>query len=122
MLFAALIGACASHTQLGSERKPLTESAGVGTLATVGTFEMELAPAKTRLEMCRRNAKKALIARRIDVDTARDIQRHADNARAALERAADAMGPRKQATHEARDSLAEAMSAIQYIEQELLPK
>lgn len=58
-----------------------------GTLASFGTFEMELAPAYTRLAVLRHNAARLLRDGRIDVGTAQTVQGTADQARNLLDAA-----------------------------------
>ena len=57
------------------------------TLADFGTFEMELAPAYTRLAVLRHNAARALNKSRITRNDAISIQLAADSARAKLDEA-----------------------------------
>lgn len=68
--------------------KPATGTIkGFATLASFGTFEMELAPLYTRLAVLRHNAAKHLRNGEISVDTAIEIQRRADLMRADLDKA-----------------------------------
>lgn len=59
---------------------------GAATIARWGTWEMDLAPAYTRLALARHNAAVALTRGRITVDTAVQVQAIADQARALLDR------------------------------------
>lgn len=75
-----------------AHESPIAGSASGGpvafaTLASFGTFEMQLAPAYTRLAVLRHNAARALRDRRITVAAAVSIQSAADNARSLLDAA-----------------------------------
>lgn len=64
-----------------------------GTLAPFGSFEMQLAPAYTRLAVLRHNAARQLTQGRITVSAAKNIQAMADAARSSLDAAhAETMG------------------------------
>lgn len=68
-----------------------------GTVAAFGTFEMQLAPAYTRLAVLRHNAARALAEKRIPVQTAEFIQAVADRARSLLDEAhAQTLGGKEQ--------------------------
>lgn len=56
-----------------------------GTVAAFGTFEMQLAPAYTRLAVLRHNTARALRDKRITVARAEFIQASADHARGLLD-------------------------------------
>lgn len=64
---------------------PRVGIAAFGTLASFGTWEMELAPAYTRLASLRHTAARRLDAGAITVADAVEIQLLADDARAALD-------------------------------------
>lgn len=89
-VLAMLMIGCAS-TQEHAARLQVQESTGAmvafGTLATFGTFEMELAPAYSRLAVLRHNAANALRKGKISVEVAKKIQRGADLARVSLDQA-----------------------------------
>lgn len=93
---------------------PRADVTGFATLATWGTWEMQLAPAYTRLAGLRHRASAQLDARRIPVATAIAVQATADQARAALDRSRrnDAAEP----TPEQRAALADAQALIAKIE------
>lgn len=87
---------------------------GHATLARWGGWEMQLAPAYTRLAGLRHRAAAQLDARRIPVATAIAVQTTADQARTALDRARrnDAADP----TPEQRAALADAMALIERVQ------
>jgi hypothetical protein len=110
---ALLLGLTACST--APTPAPLAASArgsisGFATLATFGTWEMQLAPAYTRLASIRHRAAAKLDARQITAATALAVQAQADQARAALDRSrrTDAGEP----TPDQRAALAEALRFI----------
>jgi hypothetical protein len=88
---------------------------GFATLSLWGTWEMDLAPAYTRLAALRHRAARALIAEKIDVATAIEIQKTADKARALLDESR--RGDLKTPTDQQRAGLAEALRLIASAEQ-----
>jgi hypothetical protein len=88
-----------------------------GTLASFGTFEMDLAPAYTRLAVARHNAARALDKGRITVTVAEDIQADADNIRRALDNARALDAARR--TTEARAALDAAQADLDRTERRL---
>lgn len=94
-------------TAAGTAKSGIT---GFATIARWGGWEMELAPAYTRLAGIRHRAAAQLDARKIPVATAIAIQATADQARNALDRARrnDAADP----TPEQRAALADAQVLI----------
>lgn len=87
LLLASFLIGCASTPQV-TPLENKQESGGLqvfATLADFGTFEMELAPAYTRLAMLRHNAAKALRKSQITRNDAISIQQAADFARAKLD-------------------------------------
>lgn len=116
-VLAILMIGCAS-TPKQPETLQAEQSTGAitafGTLATFGTFEMQLAPAYTRLAVLRHNAAQALKKGRIDVALAKKIQRAANNARVYLDQAklADA----KKEPDVAKSALNEGITKIQETE------
>jgi hypothetical protein len=89
LLLAALLTLAGCVTPSSS---PIAAHAGggttmFGTLAAFGTFEMQLAPAYTRLAVLRHNAAQDLRAGRISVPVAQSIQDTADAARKLLDAA-----------------------------------
>lgn len=119
-LVAALtLAACAAQPPLSGAAPGRAQM--VGTLASFGTFEMELAPAYTRLAVLRHRAAGRLTAGRIDVATARQVQAQADDARARLD-AAHSATLAGQVPASARDNLAEARRLIEAGEALLEPK
>lgn len=86
LALAWLLSACASATLPPTKQQGVSVSA-FATLASFGTFEMQLAPAYTRLAVLRHNAARALDKGRIPVDAAQEIQAGADAVRAQLDRA-----------------------------------
>lgn len=111
LLFLALAGCAAQPVQ------PITGAASGGitafaTLAPFGSFEMELAPAYTRLAVLRHNAARQLTQGRITVGAAEDIQAMADAARSSLDAAhAETMDGKEKPT--ARKNLANAKLLIE---------
>ena len=86
ILLAALIALAGCVTQSA----PISGQASggpvmFGTLAAFGTFEMELAPAYTRLAVLRHKAAGALRDKRISTKKAVDVQDMADTARRYLD-------------------------------------
>lgn len=112
LLCIAVVG-CASHQPV----QPITGTASGGitafaTLASFGSFEMELAPAYTRLAVLRHNAARQLTQRRITVGAAEDIQAMADAARSSLDAAhAETMDGKEKPA--ARKNLANAKMLIE---------
>lgn len=87
---AMLMIGCAStqeHAARLQAQESSTAMVAFGTLATFGTFEMELAPAYTRLAVLRHNAAAALRKGKISVEVAKKIQRGANLARVSLDQA-----------------------------------
>lgn len=118
LLLAALaLAGCATHTT-PITGQALSGPAAFGTLASFGTFEMELAPAYTRLAVLRHNAARALREKRIDVTDAEVLQAIADAARFLLD-AAHAETRDGKARQSARDKLSQALERIQAGEQML---
>lgn len=111
-----LIG-CAS-TQNHSARLQAEESSNAivafGTLASFGTFEMELAPAYTRLALLRHKAAQALKKGLINIDVAKKIQRGADHARVYLDQAK--LADEKQQPNFAHIALAKGLTQIEQTE------
>lgn len=87
ILLAAImaLAACAHESPIAGSAS--SGPVAFGTLASFGTFEMELAPAYTRLAVLRHNAARSLRDQRIAVATAVSIQSAADNARSLLDAA-----------------------------------
>jgi|GEM_PF-3527814 len=84
----------------------------VGTLADSSSFEMIMAPVKTRLAVVRRAAAKALKEQRIDVVTAKEALRLSDKASAKIDLAwAD-----KQGTFAAKLALTDAEDLLNQID------
>jgi hypothetical protein len=88
----AILSACSveSKPDGGIKVEPSTAVIGTGmkafaTLASSGTFEMELAPSYTRLAQIRYNATSLLEQYRITVDQAIEIQNSADEVRTVLD-------------------------------------
>ena len=87
ILLCFAVAGCASQPV-----QPVASAASGGitafaTLAPFGSFEMELAPAYTRLAMLRHNAARQLTQGRITVETAKGLQTKADEARKTLDAA-----------------------------------
>ena len=89
LLLAATLTACATQTTA-----PLISAAPVargvqffGTLAPLGSFEWQIAPAYTRNAALRHRAAALLDARRITIEQAREVLTHTDRARMALDAA-----------------------------------
>ena len=86
VLLAVLMAACTSPPpQLLEPSAAVSGISAFGTLASFGTFEMELAPAYTRLAVLRHNAALALNRGGITVDLAKEIQAGSDLARGKLD-------------------------------------
>lgn len=113
-LAAALaLAACAAAPPAGSVAGTAAGRMQMfGTLASFGTFEMELAPAYTRLAVLRHRAANRLNQGRIDVAAARQIQALADDARARLD-AAHSATLAGQVPPSARAQLVEAQRLIE---------
>lgn len=116
-LFAALalLAGCAAappSPTLAAAPDGAGKSRIFGTLASFGTFEMELAPAYTRLAVLRHRAASQLTQGRIDVAAARQVQAHADAARTLLDQAHSATLAGK-VTDAARARLKEARERIE---------
>lgn len=121
LVLAVLVVGCAStpnHAAGLQADESANATAAFGTLASFGTFEMELAPAYTRLAVLRHNAARALRKGAISVDVAKKIQRGADLARVYLDQAKLADG--KQQSNDAHIALANGLTQIK-ITEELLP-
>lgn len=86
-LAAALaLSACASPVTVTQTKAAAPASvSGFATLAVFGTWEMELAPAYTRLAAVRHRAARLLDQGRINVATAQAVQDYADRARRLLD-------------------------------------
>lgn len=113
----ALLSGCATQPAPISG-KAYGGSVAFGTLASFGTFEMELAPAYTRLAVLRHNAAKFLGDRKITRSNAQQIQETADRARFLLDEAhAQTLDGKPNA--EAIEKLAKAKRLIQIGEQYL---
>lgn len=113
VMLAALIG-CASTTPLTAVSDP-ARVVGFATLASWGTFEMQLAPAYTRLAAARHRAASAVRRGEISASAARSVQADADRARALLDdahRAASDGVP----TPPAQEYLGQALEIIDHIE------
>lgn len=87
-----LLAALMALTGCAAPSAPITGQASggpvmFGTLAAFGTFEMELAPAYTRLAVLRHTAARALRDKRITTKQAVDVQDMADTARRYLDEA-----------------------------------
>lgn len=94
MLLITVLAACTTNVDAAGGVKIEPEPAAIhsglqafGTLATSGTYEMELAPSYTRLARLRYNAASLLEQDRIKLQTAVDVQNGADLARTALDQA-----------------------------------
>jgi hypothetical protein len=92
MVLIAVLTSCSVESKAdgGFKVEPSTAVIGTGikafaTLASSGTFEMELAPSYTRLARLRYNAASLLDQNRITVDHAIEIQNGADEIRAVLD-------------------------------------
>lgn len=88
VLAALLFASAAAHATpvpLESHAKADGGSFAVGTLAALGSFEYQTAPAYTRLIMARRNATTAISKGRITVETAESVQSAADTVRKLLD-------------------------------------
>lgn len=112
LIAAISLAACAAQPATGLTGAAPGRVQMVGTLASFGTFEMELAPAYTRLAVLRSRAANRLTAGRIDVATARQVQALADDARARLD-AAHSATLAGQVPASARANLAEAQRLIE---------
>lgn len=105
-LVALALAACSSSPEktqaiiAAAQSEPL-ESFAVGTLAPVGSFEWQAAPAYTKLALLRHSAAKKLRAGEITVSTALDVQAAADGIRSQLD-AAIAADAAKQSTEAAK--------------------
>lgn len=88
---ALLLGACTATpkpvSDLGAGTAKVRSIEMYGTLAAVNSIEWKAAPAFTRLTALRARAAKRLTESRIDVATAREVQRRADAARRMLDQA-----------------------------------
>ena len=84
-LVVLLLAGCA--TQSLDTRPQTVQLVGVGTLATVGTFEYEAAPDFTRLAASRLRAASLLRNGRITAAQASEVQTVADQVRSLLDRA-----------------------------------
>lgn len=117
---AVALAACASPVVTPIKAAAPASVSGFATLAVFGTWEMELAPAYTRLAAARHRAARALDAGHIDVDTAEVIQQSADQARRLLDdsRRGSAQTP----TLLQRAQLAEAQRLIAALETRLEEK
>lgn len=93
LLGVVLIGclaACAASPSKTTALVPEPSSSvivGFATLASFGTFEMELAPLYTRLAVLRHNAARDLRSGDIDVELAKKVQLYADVLRSQLDNA-----------------------------------
>jgi len=104
-LLALLLAACSSTPDraaaiiAAAQLEPI-ESYAVATLAPIGSFEWQAAPAYTKLAMMRHNAAKALRKGEISVEDAIEVQNAADAIRAVLDAAVndDVAGRREDAT------------------------
>lgn len=120
MALCALIVGCGSLPS-GIQGRAAGGPVMFGTVASFGTFEMELAPAYTRLAVLRHNAARALREKRIDVYAAEAIQASADAARQRLDSAHNATLDGKP-NPAARQSLADAVEWIKAAEETLRGK
>lgn len=117
-----LIGGCASMSK--PTVAPLeVEHAGAaivgfGTLASFGTFEMDLAPVYTRNAVARHNAARALRNKQITADEAREILSWTDDARFLLDKAHAASIDGKE-TPDAREYLNQALGIVESTERRL---
>jgi hypothetical protein len=82
----AAVGAKVVDTMQAAKTQPSFQV--FGTLAEKGTWEFELAPAYTENARLRYRAAHQLKAKRISVDLAKQVQKRADEARAALDSSA----------------------------------
>lgn len=117
---AAALAACAS----APPATPLAASgrgslSGFATLALWGTWEMELAPAYTRLAAVRHRAAQRLDGGRLSVATAVEIQDLADRARANLD--ASRRGSQSDPGPAQKGALATAIRLIEQAEHTLEP-
>lgn len=115
MIAAAALSACAAPAVTPVTASGGSSISGFATLANFGTWEMDLAPAYTRLAVVRHRAARELDAGRIGVATAIDIQASADKARALLD--ASRRGNLKTPTAQQRDTLDQALHQISAVEQ-----
>lgn len=109
----AIVGCAHESTPISG-----TVSAGpqmFGTIAPFGSFEMQLAPAYTRLAVLRHNAARALAGGRISVATAQSVQDKADMARIQLDAAHSATLDGKERP-EAKQALVDATEWIKQAE------
>lgn len=114
LMIAFALSACATPQSVPITAKSSGSVAGFATLARFGTYEMELAPAYTRLAALRHRAARDLDAGRITVDTAIAVQSLADQSRSKLDaaRRGDMIAP----TPEQRLLLADALVLMDQIE------
>ena len=113
-LLALVMVACSTPQPIPITAKASGSVAGFATLARFGTYEMELAPAYTRLASLRHRAARDLEASRITVDIAIAVQALADQARRHLDdaRRGDLVTP----TPEQRRQLQDAVLLMDKIE------
>jgi hypothetical protein len=107
LLIALFIDGCASPGPVplsGATPAHPPQLVAFATLAEKGTFSEAVAPAITRLALQRHRAAALLREGRITVDTAKEVQAQADQARALLE----TVYRSRTATPEARAALAQA--------------
>lgn len=93
ILITVALAGCASKPVALSGKADSTGPYAAGTLASVGTCEMDVAADYTALAMARTRAARNLAKGRITVDQAKQVQVMADSARADL----DAACPNKSA-------------------------
>ena len=110
MIVAAFMAACAQAPSSPVQSNATAQVVGFGTLADFGTWEMDLAPAYTRLAVLRHRAVKLLTGQKISVGTAIAVQDAADRARALLD--TSRRGNAKQPTPEQRQQLDAARRLI----------
>lgn len=110
--------AIAEEVQVQGRAAAPGQIVGFATAAEFGTWEMELAPAYTRLAAMRHNAARLLNARQIPVALAIAVQDKADKARTALDqsRRGEAKHPtarQRQLLMEAKRLIAEAEATLE---------
>lgn len=116
LILAAVLAlsACATQPQATVRASAQGSVSGFATAALWGTWEVELAPAYTRLAALRHRAARALEAGRITVGTAEAIQASADLARSFLD--ASRRGHSTEPTPQQRTQLGAALGAIEHAE------
>jgi hypothetical protein len=120
VLLLSLMG-CAAAPEKVTTLEPAQSYGGVNafaTLASFGTFEMELAPQYTRLAVLRHNAANKLRKGQIDLETAQKIQMYGDVVRSRLQEA-QALDAAKN-TEKAHAMLYSTAEALDHLE-EMLP-